>query len=100
MLRDFVERVCTGYSALMRTHATSCRSRLNAVLADVQLRGEYVRGYFILVGEDGYSLHIAEATNGEERAIERGDRLSPQNDGDDDIIEVVVTPFNPPIRAP
>lgn len=33
-MRDFVERVCTGYSGFMSTHVRSFWNRLNTVLAD------------------------------------------------------------------
>lgn len=55
VLRDFVERICTGYSGLMHMHATSCRNLLNAVLAKAQLKGEYVQGCPIRLSENGYS---------------------------------------------
>lgn len=38
----------------MSTPATSYRNRLNAVLAEEQLGGEYIVSYRIHVGEDGY----------------------------------------------
>lgn len=82
VLRDFLMRVCTDYSALMCAHATSYRNGLNAVKADAQLKGKYVGGYRICVDEDIYLLRIDEATGDKER----GDCSSPQNDGDDDII--------------
>lgn len=39
-LRDFVERLCTGYSRLVRTHASSFQNRLNELLSDVQSKEE------------------------------------------------------------
>lgn len=93
---DFVERLCNGYSGLMRRYATSYRSWLNALQADAQLRGEYFGGYRIHVYENGYSLPVDEATGDEEW----GDRPSSRKDGDDYIIEDVVTPSNPPSSAP
>lgn len=40
MLWDSVERLCTGFSWVMRTHARSYRKRPNAALVDGQLRIE------------------------------------------------------------
>lgn len=63
LMRHFVEKLCTGYSGLMHSHAASYRNRLNAVFVDAQLRAENVGGYFICVGEDRYSLGADEATS-------------------------------------
>lgn len=41
VLRDFMERVYTGYSVLMRTHVVSYRKWPNALLPDAQAKGEY-----------------------------------------------------------
>lgn len=96
VLRECLERLCTGYSGLMRMHATSYRNRLNALLAVEQSKGEYAGGYRIRVGEDGYSPCIDEATSGELRR----DCPSSQNDDDDDVVEVVVPSSNPLSSAP
>lgn len=74
----------------MRTHATSLRNWLTALLVEEQSRTEYVGGYDICVGEDGYSLFIVEATGDEEP----GDRPSSQNNGDNEIIEFFALPAN------
>lgn len=37
--RNFVDRVCTGHSSLLRTQAPSYLDRLNAFLTDAQARG-------------------------------------------------------------
>lgn len=92
VLRDFVERICTGYSELIGTLIASYRNWLNALLSGAQSNGEYVEGCRICVGKDGYSLSIDEATRDEEP----GDRLFSPKSGEDDIIEVVVQPSNRP----
>lgn len=95
VLRDFVERMCTDYSAMMCTHTTSYRNRLSTVLADALLRFEYGGGYCIQVGADSYSLRIHE----EITENLRGDGFS-QSYGDDDIIEAVVLSSNPSSSPP
>lgn len=66
MLRDFVEKVCTGYSGLVHTPTKKYRKVLNVAVADEQLRGEYVGGYRIGIGEHGYSLYIADENSHKE----------------------------------
>lgn len=62
---DLAERVCTGYTSLKRTQASSYRDGLNAVLYDAQSLGKYMCGYRIRVGEDVYALHVREADSDE-----------------------------------
>lgn len=65
------------------------------MLTDEQLKGEYIGRYRVCVDEDGYSISIDEVTSDEEME----DRPSSRIDGDDDIIEVVVTSSNLPPNA-
>lgn len=60
---DFMERLWTGYSGLMRTHATMYRNQLDAVLSDAQLKGEYFKACNIRVGKEDYWLRIYEPTS-------------------------------------
>lgn len=84
-MKTFDERVYNRYSKLMRTHVVSYRNRLNAPLANVQLRDKCVEGYFIGVGEDGYSPLPQPVTREQGQA----DIRSLQREGDD-IIKVIV----------
>lgn len=86
---DLVERVCTGYSWLMRTHATSYKIRLHRECA---VEGGVCRVISRSYRRGRSSLLIYDATSDEER----GDRPSPKREGDDDIIEVVFPPSIPP----
>lgn len=60
-IRDFVERVCRGYSSLLPTQTSSYRDRLNAFLADAQAHEEYIGGYCVRLGERSYTLHVDDA---------------------------------------
>lgn len=72
----------------------SC-NRLNSVLAYVYLRVEYVGDYLIRVSKGGYSLRIHQATSDDEL----GDFPFSQIESNNDIIEFIVPPFNPPSSA-
>lgn len=85
VFRDFVEKVCTCYRGLMRTHAASYRCWFDFLLPDSYLRGEYVAGCHIRFGKDGYSISIEEAASDQKP----GDRLCALNSSDDGIIEVL-----------
>lgn len=56
----FVESTFARYSILISTHMSSYRIRLKAMLVDAQLGGVYESGYPHRVGEEKYSLLIAE----------------------------------------
>lgn len=67
MICDFAERACTSYSFLLRTTATNYRERLNAMLADAQMQGEYLDGFPVRVSENSHSWQIEDADSDEER---------------------------------
>lgn len=52
-IRDFAYMVCKGYSSLVYSQYTSYRDRLNAVLADGQLKGAYLGGLCFFVFKNG-----------------------------------------------
>lgn len=56
---------------LLLAQATSYRDCLTNVLADAQMRGEYLGGYLVRVSENGLLLHIGVADSGEERGGHR-----------------------------
>lgn len=74
----------------MHTQAISSRNRLNDLQVDAQSGSEYVGGYSICVGENGYSLFTDEASSG----------LFSQNDHDDEIVEVFLPPSKSSSSAP
>lgn len=86
VLCDFIERVCTVYSGLVRVHAASYSNQLNNLSSDAQSRGEYVAGYRIRVGEGSYFLSIDEAISDEKQ----GNSPSTHRSRGDDLVEVVV----------
>lgn len=90
VLKNFVERVYAGYSALRIRHTINNHSQFHDLLADEQSIGEYIGGYCKCFGEYGSSLFIDEATSDEEPV----DVPSSQIDDEDDIIEVVVSNLN------
>lgn len=59
---------------------------LNNLLVDVQSVCKYFQCYRVPVGEDGYSVSSDEPTSEEEP----GDHLFSQDNGDNDIIEVII----------
>lgn len=63
----------------MRAQASSYGDRPNAVLGNMQSRGEYLGGYRVHVGDDSHSVFVAETASNEERA---GFTQCPQGDGD------------------
>lgn len=58
VIRDFAERVCTGYTSAMHALAGYNRYRLSALLTDVQLWCKYLGGYQVCALDDGHSLHL------------------------------------------
>lgn len=50
--QNFAERTCTGCTTVMRTQASSYHLRLNAVLGDLQVRGDHLRGFPVRLRED------------------------------------------------
>lgn len=52
-IRDFADRACKGYSSLVRAQSTTYRDRLNAVLDDAPLRGEYLGVVHVRVSKNG-----------------------------------------------
>lgn len=88
---NFLERVCTSYSGLMRSHAVNYRYQLNALFSHAKSRGTYARRHHVSVCEDVYSLSYDETT----REKERAGHLSTSTRGGGDIMEVVVPPSNP-----
>lgn len=92
VFHDFVERVCTGYTTLLRAQVSSYRDRLNTVLGEAQVRGEYLGCFPVRAWEDGHSLHLGD----EDRDKERVGRTSPR-EGDDPLDDgVVVHPSTGP----
>lgn len=87
-LRDFVETVFTNYCGMMSTNATSYHSWPYLLLADAKSNGTYV-GYISIPRTA--TIHVSMRT-----AVRRSETISPvsENDGDDDIIEVVVSPLD------
>lgn len=65
-MRDFVERVYTRYSSLLRTQKSRYRDRPSAILGDGQAPGENLDGYRVRLGEGGEALHVVEADSDEE----------------------------------
>lgn len=66
-LRDVLDRVRTGYSALEVTLATSYCNRLTASMLNAKSKCEYFVGCCIRVGEKGYVLSIENAYSDEKR---------------------------------
>lgn len=91
-----MERLCIRYSGLICTHIASNYNRLNAVLSDAPLRGGYIVEHLNFVGEDGCSLNVDEGTSAKKRA----DRLSSQEKGNDDCIEIVMLLTSPLTNMP
>lgn len=80
VIRDFTGRVCTGYSLFVRAKSTIYRDLLNAVLADAQMRGEYLDGFLVRVSENGHSVLIGDTESDEQR----GGRTLPSAAGGDE----------------
>lgn len=78
----------------MCTPASWHRNLLNGLLPHVQWRGQQVGGCHTGVRKDGYLLSINETISDEKR----GEPLSSQKRGDDDINEDVFLPFNPTLN--
>lgn len=57
-IRLFFDSACTWYSSLKHVHSTSYYYRLNSVLDDAQMRGKYLREFFVQVSENGHPLQI------------------------------------------
>lgn len=74
----------------MREQSTSYRDRLNAVLDDGQMKGEYLGGFRVRASENGQSLRIGNDDSGEER----GGR-TPRSGADGDYFEVFPPPAGP-----
>lgn len=96
LLRDLVERGCTGYSGLRRTHATGYYNQLHTLLVDTQQKVGYEGAYRKRAGENGYHLFIDEENSDEEP----GNRPDSQNDDGDDINVVVIPSLNLSPNAP
>lgn len=67
VIRDFDERVCTGYTSLVRAQASSYRDCLKVLLSDTRSRVDYLRGHQVPVGEDYHSFRLGERNNSKER---------------------------------
>lgn len=65
--REFTKKMYTDYTSLMRALASNYCDRLNAVLFDTQIRGEYLGGYEVCVAEDGNSRHPGNVNSDNER---------------------------------
>lgn len=88
---DSVERVSTGYSRLVRNHASSYRNRLDVSFTDAQSGDEYATGYLIRVSRERYSLTIYQVTSDKGRR----DCLSSPERVNGDTIEEVATSSDP-----
>lgn len=78
----------------MRVQASRYLDRLNAVVVDVQARGEYLGGFRVRVGKDGPSLHHGEDDSNEER----GGRSLPPEGGDYGDVVIFVHPRPVPLH--
>lgn len=67
-IRDFQERVRTGYTSQVPAHVLRYCDRVNTVFTDMQSDGEHLGGNRAHMGDGGHSLHIHEADSDEERA--------------------------------
>lgn len=90
VIRDVSDRVCKRYLLLVPVPSTSFRDRLNVVLPDAQLKGDYIGGFCVMVSKNGHSLHIGDPDSHEERV-----GRTPTSAADDDDVEVVPTPAGP-----
>lgn len=79
--RDFVNRVCTEWSLLLRVQSTSYREILNAMFVEAQMWGESYHRFQVRVSENGHSLHKGDA----DREEGRGSHIPPTDSGDDEI---------------
>lgn len=62
-IHDSTKLVCIRYTSLIRRLGASYRTRLNTLLADAQLQGEYLGDYRVCVWEDRHSLRHENADN-------------------------------------
>lgn len=53
----------------MHAQAGSYRDRQNALLTNAKLRGEYLGGYRVRVGDDGRCLSLGDADSDEKRGV-------------------------------
>lgn len=67
VIHDFVKRLYTGYTSLMRAQPSRYRDWLNTVLIDAWARWEYLGGFPVRLEEDGRSHHHGNKDNDEER---------------------------------
>lgn len=88
-IRDFAEWVCAGYTSSLHDHAGDYRSLMNVMLADAQLRGEYLGSYPVRIGNEGHSVYLEEDDSDEER----GGRTPPCED-DSDLVVVLRPPHS------
>lgn len=86
MIHDFAECVCTGYTPLMCAQASTYRARLNALLGDVKVRGEYLGGFCVHLREAFHSFHIWD----EDSENECSGRTPPSESGDGGDVVVVL----------
>lgn len=84
---ELAEEVYTGYIPSMRAQASDYRDHLNVLLANAELRGEYLGGYQVRVWDEGHSSHLRDADGIKELG---GRTPTPQGNG-----KVVVSPPPP-----
>lgn len=65
ILRIFLMSLCTGYSGSTHSHASTYRIGAKSLLFEARSRVEFIGGYHIRVGEDGYSLSVDQTTSDE-----------------------------------
>lgn len=78
---DVAERVCTGYTSLLRAQTLYYRSWANARLGDAPSRGEYLGDYRARVVADSLSLYYGDADTDDERGTH-----TPLLHGDGDVL--------------
>lgn len=69
VVRCFAGRVCKRYLSLGRPQSTSCRAHLIVLLADAQLKSEYLDGFRVRVSNTGHSQRIGDVDSDEERRV-------------------------------
>lgn len=89
-IRDFADMIYVEYSLQVCAQCTSYCDRLNAMLADAQMRGEYLGGFWVRVSENEYFIYVGDA----EIEDQHGGRTAPSGAGSNEV-EVVPPPVRP-----